>query len=144
MGVAFALAPSGHAHIAYLIDPTISSLLAAYMLLCGVSLTIGNFRVLIDLPLPRDDQLRIMGILPQQYGSYENIGNIYTRFSGGTHFIELQLYLNGELSLEEMMNLGQRIENRLRQHFGDDSFALIPLSEKTPVEEAAYGDENER
>lgn len=143
MGVAFALAPSGHAHITYLIDPTISSLLAAYMLLCGVSLTTGNFRVLIDLPLPRDDQLRIMGILPQQYGGYENIGSIYTRFSGGTRFIELQLYLNGELSLEEM-NLGQRIENRLRQHFRDDSFALIPLSEKTSVEEAAYGDENER
>jgi ferrous-iron efflux pump FieF len=144
MGAAFALAASGHAHIAYLIDPTISSLLAAYMLFCGVSLTIANFRVLIDLPLPEDDQLRIMGILAQEYTSYENVGNIYTRFSGGTRFIELELYLKGELSLEEIMNLRQRIENRLRQHFRDVRFALIPLSEKTPSEKAVYGDENEK
>ncbi len=144
MGAAFALATSGHEQIAYLIDPAISSLLAGYMLFCGVRLTIGNFRVLIDLPLPEDDQLRIMGILAQEYSSYENIGNIYTRFSGRTRFIELELHLKGELSLEEIMNLRRRIGNRLRQHFPDVRFALIPLSERTPFGETACGDENEK
>lgn len=144
MGVALALVTSGHEHIAYLLDPAISSLLAAYMLFCGVSLTIGNFRVLIDLPLPEDDQLRIMRILAQEYSSYENIGNIYTRFSGRTRFIELELYLKEDLSLEQIMNLRQRIETRLRKHFRDVRFALIPLSEKTPFERVASGDENEK
>jgi cation diffusion facilitator family transporter len=144
MGIAFALATSGHGHIAYLMDPTISSLLAAYMLFCGVGVTIRNFRVLIDLPLPEDDQLRVMSILAQEYSSYENIGNIYTRFSGGTRFIELELYLKGELSLREIMELRQRIEDRLRQHFKDVRFALIPLSERPPFGDTACGDENEK
>ena len=77
--------------------------------------------------LPEEDQLKIMAILAQEYNYYENIGNIYTRFSGKTRFIELELYLKKDLSLEEITLLGQRIESQLRKQFQDIRFILIPL-----------------
>jgi cation diffusion facilitator family transporter len=133
------LASFGYGQFAYVIDPTVSSLLGLYMLYCGVTLTIRNFKVLIDFPLPEKDQLKILGILAQEYNDYENIGNIYTRFSGKTRFIELELYLKKNLSLEEINNISQRIENRLRQHFKDLRFVLIPLYEQVSFEQPADG-----
>jgi ferrous-iron efflux pump FieF len=120
----------GHSQTAYIIDPIVSSLLGAYMLFSGIKLSISNFKVLIDLPLPEEDQLKIMTILAQEYNYYENIGNIYTRFSGKTRFIEIELYLKKELTLEEITILKQRIEKNLQQHFLDLRFVLIPISEE--------------
>lgn len=127
----------GYTEVAYIIDPTVSALLGAYMLFCGVKLSISNFKVLIDLPLPEEDQLKIMSILAQEYNDYENIGNIYTRFSGKTRFIELELYLKKNASLEEIEILKQRIEKNLRQHFRDLRFVLIPLFEENPPDQTA-------
>jgi len=143
LSIVFLLANLGHENIAYVIDPTVSLFLGAYMLFCGVTLTIKNYRVLIDLPLPEDDQLRIMAILAREYSGYENIGNIYTRFSGKTRFIEVELYLKKDLSLEEITNLGQRIESHLRQHFQDLRFVLIPLCEQASSEQATNSDRKE-
>jgi len=131
LSLIFLLVNTEAGQIAPMIDPVVSALLGFYMLYCGVLLTIGNFKVLIDFPLPEEDQMKIMAILAQEYNYYENIGNIYTRFSGKTRFIELELYLKKELSLEEIASLGQRIENQLRQHFQDIRFVLIPLPEET-------------
>ena len=144
LSVVFLLANLGHGTIAIVIDPTVSLFLGAYMLFCGVTLTIKNFKVLIDLPLPENDQLRIMGILAQEYSGYENIGNIYTRFSGKTRFIEVELYLKKDLSLQEITNLGQRIEGRLRQHFQDLRFVLIPLCEQNLSEQLANSEIKEK
>jgi cation diffusion facilitator family transporter len=144
LSVVFLLANLGHGNIAIVIDPTVSLFLGAYMLFCGVTLTIKNFKVLIDLPLPENDQLRIMSILAQEYSGYENIGNIYTRFSGKTRFIEVELYLKKDLSLEEITNLGQRIEGRLRQHFQDLRFVLIPLCEQNLSEQLANSEIKEK
>ncbi len=138
----FLLVSSGYGQIAYVIDPTVSALLGVYMLFSGATVLIGNFKVLIDFPLPEDDQLRIMAILAQEYSGYENVGNIYTRFSGKTRFIELELYLKKDLSLEEIANLRQRIESRLRQHFRDLRFVLIPLCEQPPSKQPT-GDKKE-
>jgi cation diffusion facilitator family transporter len=143
LSVVLLLVSFGQGPIGFLIDGTLSSLLGAYMLFNGVTLAIENFKVLIDFPLPEDDQLKIMAILAQEYSDYENIGNIYTRFSGKTRFIELELYLRKNLSLEEITTIGQRIESRLRNHFRDLRFVLIPLYEHTSSEQAVYNDQME-
>jgi ferrous-iron efflux pump FieF len=130
LNVIFLLVNLGYGQIAPMIDPLVSSLLGVYMLYCGVTLTVGNFKVLIDFPLPEEDQLKIMAILAKEYNYYQNIGHIYTRFSGKTRFIELELYLKKDVSLEEITCLRQRIENQLKQHFQDVRFVLIPLPEE--------------
>jgi len=130
LSVIFLLVNTGAGQIAPMIDPVVSAILGVYMLYCGVTLTIGNFKVLIDFPLPEEDQVKIMAILAQEYNYYENIGNIYTRYSGKTRFIELELFLKKDLSLEEITCLSQRIESQLKQHFQEIRFVLIPLPEE--------------
>jgi divalent metal cation (Fe/Co/Zn/Cd) transporter len=132
LSVVFVLASLGQSWIALIVDPAVSVILGIYMLLCGASLTIGNFKVLIDFPLPEADQLKIMAVLTREYSSYENIGNIYTRFSGKTRFVEVELYFKKERSLAEIAALKQEIENQLREHFNDLRFVLIPLREPEP------------
>ena len=141
LSVVLLLATSGYSQIAYIIDPTVSSLLGAYMLFSGVKLTVSNFKVLIGLPLPEEEQLKIMAILAQEYNDYEDIGNIYTRSSGKTRFIELELYLNKDLSMEEMTNLKRRIEKRLQEHFRDLRFVLIPMCEENSTKQTALSKE---
>ena len=127
---ALALVTFGYGVIAYLFDPAISLVLALYMIFCGITMTIGNFKVLIDLPLPEDDQLKIMSVLAQEYESYENVGNIYTRISGKRRFIDIELYLRKDMSVDEIMSLRQRMETNLKKHFRDIHFNLIPLYKK--------------
>ncbi|UCH89593.1 MAG: cation diffusion facilitator family transporter [Thermoplasmata archaeon] len=126
----FVLVSSGQETLAYLLDPIISLILALYMLYCGITLTVGNFKVLIDFPLPEQDQLKIMGVLAQQYESYENIGNIYTRSSGKKRFIEIELYLKKDMSLKEISKLQGKIEKHLQEHFPEMRFILIPMKYK--------------
>lgn len=132
LSAVFVLASLGQSWIALIVDPVVSAILGAYMLYCGASLTIGNFKVLIDFPLPEADQLKILAVLTREYNSYENIGNIYTRFSGNTRFIEVELYFKKERSLTEITALKLEIENQLSKHFPELNFVLIPLCEPDP------------
>ncbi len=140
LSTAFVLASLGQSQIALILDPAISTILGAYMLFCGASLTIGNFKILIDYSLPEADQLKIITALSKYYENYENIGNIYTRFSGKTRIIEVELYLREELSLKEITALKLEIEKTLREYFFDLHFVLIPLSEPVTVNQVANSD----
>ena len=117
----------GHPDLAYYFDPTISLLIALYMLYSGFAMTVGNFKVLIDFPLPEDEQLKIMGVLAQEYESYENIGNIYTRSSGKTRFIEIELYFKRNISLAQITKVERRIAKHLKKEFPEMRFVLIPM-----------------
>jgi len=52
--------------------------------------------------------------------------------------------LKKDLSLQEITNLGQRIEGRLRQHFQDLRFVLIPLCEQNLSEQLANSEIKEK
>jgi len=128
---AFVLARSGQTQtsqlIAYSVDPILCLAISSYMLISGLRLTVQNFKVLTDFPLSEGDQLKIMRILAHEYECYENIGNIYTRYSGSKRLIELELYFKKETPLEKIIELRDRIENLLKEDFADFHFSLIPL-----------------
>lgn len=49
----------------------------------------------MDLLLPEAEQLMIMRVLANEFESYENVGNIYSRRSGRQRFIDIELlYIN--------------------------------------------------
>ena len=127
--VAWLLARCGHGTLAYYLDPAVSTLLALYMLYTGVTLMIANFKIMMDLPLPEKEQLKIMNVLCREYDSYENVGNIYTRRSGRQRFIEIELYLNENTGLKDIVALKARLQKGLEESFEDVKFGLIPLSQ---------------
>ena len=113
--------------LAGLIDPTVSLLLAGYMLYSGVRLTGSNFRILMDLPLPEDEQLKIMNVLAREFDHYEGVGTIYTRRSGRRRFLDVELYLDRQATVADAAELQQRMRRQLETHFDDIAFNLIAL-----------------
>jgi len=121
---------------AYL-DATLSLLISCYALIVGTRLTIKNFRVLIDLPLCEEDQLKILKVLAAEYDRYESVGNIYTRRSGSDRFVDIELFVNENIRMAEIDVLRIDMTQRLEAQFGIIKFNLIPLKwqegEKTIV-----------
>ena len=111
-----------------------SLLLSLYMLYTGVTLTVGNFKILMDLPLPEAEQLKIMSVLAREFQNYENVGNIYTRRSGRQRFVDIELYLKADTSVQDIMRLQTRMQKHLEEHFEDVKFSLIPLPSPVPGE----------
>lgn len=113
--------------LALSVDSALSAGIALYMLYNGINLTVRNFKSLIDLPLPEEDQLKILNALTLEFDAYENIGNIYTRFSGKKRLIQVELFFKAETPLSELEDLRNRISGHLKKHFEEMEFHMIPL-----------------
>jgi cation diffusion facilitator family transporter len=127
--MAWVLTCFGKHTTAYYLDPVISFTLAFYMGYMGIKQVVGNFRILMDLPLPEEEQLLIMRVLAQEYEHYENIGNVFSRRSGQQRFIDIELFLKKDIDLKAIMQLKARMKKKLEEHFGEVKFNLIPLIE---------------
>jgi cation diffusion facilitator family transporter len=109
------------------VDPLLAMIIAGLLLQNSIVLVIRNFRSLVDLPLPEADQLKILQVLARQHEHFENIGTIYSRSSGKTRIIELELIFSAEISLEAIEVLRTTMEADLSSSFQDLSFRIIPL-----------------
>ena len=123
VGISFA----HHEGLAVYFDMAISVVLGIYLLYSGIRVLMANFKSLIDLPLPEDDQLKIMHALAAHFEAYENLGNVYTQLSGNTRMVQIELYVKPDTTAETIQLLSDDIENRLKSHFGKLLFHLIPL-----------------
>lgn len=112
------------------IDPAIAIVAMSYMFIVSIKQVLGNYRILIDLPLAENEQLIILNALTKEFDSYKNVGNIYTRASGKSRFIDIELYFQSETTLEEIDLLRKKLSNILSENFTDLNFNLIPLVDK--------------
>lgn len=124
----------GHFKAALAVDLIIGVSVSLYMLYCASRLLVRNFRSLIDLPLPEADQYRILNTLIAEFDAYEGVGNLYSQLSGSLRCIQIELYFNEKTTVQEIENLRESLEQRLREHFSKLEFHLIPLIRKnSPV-----------
>lgn len=108
-------------------DMTISMLQGLYLLYSGIRVLLANFKSLIDLPLPEEDQLKILQALTAHFEAYEDIGNVYTQLSGSTRLVQIELYIKPDTTAKAIQTLSDDIEKRLKEHFGKLLFHLIPM-----------------
>jgi ferrous-iron efflux pump FieF len=111
--------------VAYSIDPILSLIIAVYMLYNGFSLIKSNFKSIINLPLPEEDQLKIMKVLTTHFDLYDNIGHIYTQRSGKTRFIEFELEMKPTMNINEIMKVKDLFETELKKQFNDIRFSIL-------------------
>jgi cation diffusion facilitator family transporter len=121
------LAAAGLTGVGDRVDPAIALAISAYMLWAGVVLVRRNFRALMDLPLPEEEQLKVMKVLAEQYSTYETVGTIYTRSSGKSRFVEIELGFPETRSLMEITELGREMEEALAASVPDLVFRVIPV-----------------
>jgi cation diffusion facilitator family transporter len=109
------------------VDPIIGLVISLYMIWVGVSLVRRNFSALMDLPLPEDEQLRIMKVLAAHYKEYETIGTLYSRASGKLRFVEIELAFPGESTIARIEALSKEMERSLAEELPGLSFRIIPM-----------------
>ena len=109
------------------LDPLIALAISVYMIWVGVILVRRNFRALMDLPLPEEEQLRVMKVLAAHYADFEAIGTLYTRSSGKRRFVEIELAFAGERTLDELMALSAHMEEALAAGVPELTFRVIPV-----------------
>ncbi|MBN1664400.1 MAG: cation diffusion facilitator family transporter [Deltaproteobacteria bacterium] len=124
--LAFVVEKSGELGLAVIMDLAVAALIALYLLYNGISMIVRNVRSLMDLPLGEKSQYKILECLTQEFESYDGIGSIYTRMSGKTRMVQLELYFSENTTIMEIETLRRRMETKLKEHFGDLIFHLIP------------------
>lgn len=111
--------------VALAADLLIAAGFSVYLIWNGVQVVRSNFRALLDLPLPEQDQLVILGILTRHFSEYANLGNILTRYSGGHRRVEIEFSFAPETTAGHIEALDRQIHAELKQHFGKIEFSLI-------------------
>jgi len=127
-GLIFGLvvANMGDLRVAIIIDMIIAALIALYLLYNGCRLIVRNVRSLIDLPLEEKFQYKILNCLTKEYEAYAGVGTVYTRMSGTTRLVQIELHFDKNTTIKEIEDLRQRIEKRLREQGDKVVFHLIP------------------
>ena len=116
----------GYDYLSVRVDPVLSVILSLYMIRVGLPLIIGNFRSLIDLPLPEKDMLKILKVTTEFYKEYSGFGMLFTRQSGKQKIIEIELLFDPGISLEKIMEIEKNMSSRIKQDIPDVHFRLIP------------------
>ncbi|WP_395663359.1 cation diffusion facilitator family transporter [Aestuariivirga sp.] len=116
------------------IDPVFSLCIALYLLRGAALLLLSNFKVLIDFPMPEDEQVQIIRVLAEEFDAYDQLGSIRTRRSGAQRFVDIELYFQGTVDVTSISALTNRIDEKLRSRLRDMKVSILVL--ETPPRKA--------
>ena len=87
-------------HHVHWIDPLIAITVALMIIKAAYELTIQSLGDLLDESLPADDNRKIADLIKKQAGVI-SFKNLHTRKAGATKFIEFDILVNAEMSVEK-------------------------------------------
>ena len=109
-------------------DLLLAAAYSFFLLLNGLRVIHANFRALLDLPLPEGDQLKILRVLTRHVDAYDDVVNVFSRFSGGRRRVEIELSFPSETPASRIEHLRGRIHGELGELLGPLEFHLIARS----------------
>jgi divalent metal cation (Fe/Co/Zn/Cd) transporter len=107
------------------VDPLLSVILSLYMIRVGIPLVADNFRSLIDLPLPEKEMVKILKVITEFHHEYSGLGMLFSRRSGKEKIIELELFFDPSVSLEEISRIETQMGSRIGVMIPDVQFSLL-------------------
>ncbi|MBK8594500.1 MAG: cation transporter [Holophagales bacterium] len=110
------------------VDLLLAAAYSFFLLLNGLRVIHANFRALLDLPLPEGDQLKILRVLTRHVDAYDDVVNVFSRFSGGRRRVEIELSFPPETPASRIEHLRGRIHDELGELLGPLEFHLIARS----------------
>lgn len=110
------------------VDPVVALAISAYMIWSGASLVRHSFRSLMDMPLPAAQRLRVMTVLAGHHWDYQTVGTLYSRSSGKTRIVEIELVFPAERTLAEIEGLSAAMEEALGEEIPALQFRIIPVT----------------
>ena len=110
------------------VDPAVALMIGAYQLVVGVTILRGNFRSLMDLPLPVIDQLTVMRVLAEHHREFERIGMVSTRSLGNERHVEVELAFAGDTPVRRVDETARRVARSLGERIDELRFRLAPVT----------------
>lgn len=122
----YLLSAAGLPYLSLRVDPLLSVILSLYMLWVGFPLLMDNFRSLADLPLPEKDMLKILRVVTEFHEEYTGFGMLFSRQSGKQKIVELELFFEKSVTIEEIGLMEQRMTSRLGEMIPEVKFRILP------------------
>ena len=119
LGIGMMLNAAGLRHVAAFIDPAFALCVALYLGWAAAGHLLRNFRVLIDLPMSEEEQLEVIRVIAGEHDAYDQLGQIRTRRSGSSRFVEVELSFPAATDVAEVSALVARLERQLRTTLRD-------------------------
>ena len=123
---AFALVAASMGAVGDRIDPAVASVIALYQLSLGAGILLGNFRALMDLPLPVVEQLTVMRALAERHAEFEHIGAIETRVSGDDRMVDVELQFLPGTALEYVEDVAAELRDDLSRRLEGLELRVAP------------------
>ena len=98
------------------LDPIFALAISIYVLYSAFVIAWEAGQLLMDHELPESDRAVILH-LAQNHPKVWKISELKTRRSGTTTFIQFQLEINGNSSLEEAHRITEEVECQIKEHF---------------------------
>jgi ferrous-iron efflux pump FieF len=126
-----ALIASGARWATYL-DPAVSLVIAASILLSATKIMGGSALGLVDRSLEEQDQFLILRVLAEHFEDYIALHGVRTRRSGTKRYVELYLEFDPEQRMGEVQDIIDHLKKRISELLDAAEVTVIP-SRAAPV-----------
>jgi divalent metal cation (Fe/Co/Zn/Cd) transporter len=134
LGAAFGLVAAGAESAGYRVDPAVAIVVAVYSLVLGGRILLGNFRALMDLPLPVVEQLTVMRALAERHAAFEHIGAVETRVSGDERLVDVELQFAPGTTIADVEEVARGLREDLGPRLGDLEVRVAPRTNVLSVD----------
>lgn len=118
--------------VARLMEPVAAIVVAGFVMRMGAIVTIPALNKLTEASLPQDTEEEILQIAESVEG-IQLPHNLRTRMTGSdTIAIEMDVRVDGNIPLYEAHDLTIRVEELLRERFGEETHIIIHIEPMTP------------
>ena len=87
----------------------------------------GAVQELADLTLDEESQMKILQVLGEFMGTYEDWGKIKSRVSGKYKYIDIEMRFPPQMTYAEVQDATKRIRERLREEIGESIVNIVIL-----------------
>jgi divalent metal cation (Fe/Co/Zn/Cd) transporter len=137
LAAALALVSAGAAGVGDRVDPAVALVVAVYQLTLGGRIMLGNYRALMDLPLPVVEQLTVMRALAERHAAFEHIGAVETRVSGDDRIVDVELQFAPGTTIGHVEDVARSLRCDLGRRLGDLELRVAPRTDALSVEPPA-------
>lgn len=106
------------------LDPIAAVIVSVFIVKTALSLLSSSSSELLEKSLPAETEREIVNIVESE-PEVSQVHHLCTRRIGSNIAIEMHLRMPGEITLTESHNRANRIERKLRQHFGEHTHIIL-------------------
>ncbi len=117
-----------------ILDPVAAVFVGILIIRVAYKLLKPTFEELMERSLPREEESRILDIVTREFPLVKDPHKLKTRRIGNARAIQLDIRLDGSLTVHESHRIAAAIEDRLVQEFGPETHVIVhvdPYENKT-------------